>query len=156
VTVTVWRIAVAAPSFKADDLRGIGAMRSGGRWNSMGTPLVYCASSIALAMLETLAHIRQNPLPLNRFLVRVELSDAVWASRVVLAPLPARWDALPFEQASQLAGDKWVANQTSAVMAAPSVIVPDEINILLNPAHVDIKQIAATIVKPWRYDSRFF
>ncbi len=131
-------------------------MRSGGRWNSVGTPMIYCASSIALAMLETLAHIRHNPLPLNRFLVRIEISDALWASRQVLAPLPARWDALPLEQSSQTAGDKWVASQASAVMAVPSVIVPDENNILLNPAHRDANKIKATVVKQWHYDARFF
>jgi RES domain-containing protein len=34
----VWRIALDAPLFKADDLSGEGAKKSGGRWNKKGPP----------------------------------------------------------------------------------------------------------------------
>jgi RES domain-containing protein len=47
----VYRIARAAYSA----LDGEGARRSGGRWNSPGTPVVYTAGSRALAVLEVLA-----------------------------------------------------------------------------------------------------
>ena len=55
MTVAVWRIALEAPTYTADDLSGTGAKISGGRWNSKGTPLVYSASNIALATIETVA-----------------------------------------------------------------------------------------------------
>ena len=49
MTVAVWRIAVDAPAYTADDVSGAGARITGGRWNSPGLPVVYCSTNIALA-----------------------------------------------------------------------------------------------------------
>jgi RES domain-containing protein len=155
VTVRIWRIAVAAPAFASNDLSGEGARRSGGRWNQPGTPVVYCSSSIALAALETLAHLRGNPLPLNRYLIAIDIPDPVWKRRQTLTP-PVGWDALPSGMASARAGQAWVAAGKTAILAVPSVIVPDEENYLLNPAHADIRKIRATALRKWEYDLRFF
>jgi hypothetical protein len=38
----------------------------------------------------------------------------------------------------------------------PSVIVPDEFNVLINPLHAAAAGIVATTVKRWVYDPRFF
>ncbi|MGT2455716.1 RES family NAD+ phosphorylase [Cupriavidus basilensis] len=54
---TVWRIATDTPDYTADDRSGAGADAIGGRWSRQGTALVYCASSIALACLQTLSHL---------------------------------------------------------------------------------------------------
>jgi len=35
-----------------------GALRRGGRWNSPGVAVLYCSSSLSLACLEALVHIR--------------------------------------------------------------------------------------------------
>ena|SRR5471030_267438 len=60
MTVPLWRIAVEAPGYKANDLSGAGAKISGGRWNSIGTPLIYSATNIALATIETVLHLRNG------------------------------------------------------------------------------------------------
>lgn len=36
---------------------GLGAKEAGGRWNSVGTALVYLSETASLTMLETLVHI---------------------------------------------------------------------------------------------------
>lgn len=156
MTVPIWRIAVEAPTYSANDPSGAGAKMTGGRWNSKGTPLVYCAASIALATLETVHYLRNGSLPFNRFLVRIDVPGAVWTARQVLAPLPGGWDAIPAGLAARIAGDAWIASGASALLLVPSVIVPEEYNVLINPRHADATTIVATTVKRWIYDPRFF
>jgi RES domain-containing protein len=156
MTAPVWRIAVEAATHAANDLSGTGAKLTGGRWNSKGTPLVYCATSIALATLETVHCLRNGSLPFNRYLVRIDLPNAVWDARRVLDPLPVGWDAIPAGLSARMAGDAWVASGSSALLLVPSVIVPDEYNVLINAQHADAGAIVATAVKRWIYDPRFF
>lgn len=156
MTVPVWRIAVEAPTYAANDLSGTGAKMTGGRWNSKGTPVVYCATNIALATLETFHYLGTGALPFNRYLVRVDVPDDVWHARQVLDPLPGGWDAIPAGVSARLAGDRWIASGASALLLVPSVIVPDEYNVLVNPQHGDAAGITATTVRRWMYDPRFF
>jgi RES domain-containing protein len=156
LTVSVWRIAVEAPTYSANDLSGAGAKTTGGRWNSKGTPVVYSAANIALATLETVHYLSGGGLPFNRYLVRIDIPDAIWAARQVLDPLPGGWDAIPAGFAARTAGDAWIAAGATALLLVPSVIVPDEYNVLINPQHGDTSSIVATTLKRWIYDSRFF
>ncbi len=156
MTVAVWRIAVEAASYTANDLSGTGARLTGGRWNSKGTPVVYCAVNIALATIETVQYLKVGGLPYNRYLVRIDIADDVWNACQVLAPLPGGWDAIPAGLSARAAGDAWIASGASALLRVPSVMVPDEDNILINPQHPDAAAITATTLKRWLYDPRLF
>lgn len=154
--VPLWRISVEAPNYPANDMSGTGAKISGGRWNSVGTPVIYCSTNIALATLETVLYLCAGGLPFNRFLVRIDIPDAVWRARTVLDPLPAGWDAVPSGLTSSMTGDAWAASAASALLLVPSVIVPDEQTVLINPLHADSTTIIATTIRRWIYDPRFF
>jgi RES domain-containing protein len=156
MTTSLWRIAVEAPNYAANDLSGAGAKITGGRWNSIDTPLIYSTTNIALATIETVLHIRSGGLPFNRFLVRINVPDDVWDARVVLDPLPGGWDAVPSGMTSRMAGDAWVTSGSSALLLVPSVCVPDEYNVLINPLHADVTSVTAATIKRWIYDPRFF
>jgi RES domain-containing protein len=67
---------------------------------------------------------------------------------------PIGWDALPPGLASLDAGDAWIASRSTALLLVPSVIVPDEHNVLINPAHPDAKMIRARKVRRWAWDPR--
>ena len=152
----LWRIAVETPAYPASDLSGTGARITGGRWNSQGVPVVYCSTSIALATLETVHYLRGGGLPFNRYLVRIAIPDVVWNARQVLDPFPGGWDAIPAGLSGKRAGDGWIAAGKSALLLVPSVIVPDEYNVLLNPRHADAAAVTASTVRRWSYDPRFF
>jgi len=157
--VAVWRIATDTPDYTADDLSGAGAKLSGGRWNRSGVAVVYAASSPSLACLETLVHFGPYALPLNRYLVRIDISDDVFARRSAfdsLVPAAKRvgWDAEPAGRVSLDLGDQWIASLSSAVLAIPSVFIPEERNFLVNPAHPDAASIAAVKLRRFDYDRR--
>jgi RES domain-containing protein len=156
VTFLLWRIASDAPEWEAHDLTGKGAEVTGGRWNRKGKPVVYCAGTISLAALETAVHIEADDLPMNRFVVCVEVPDDVWAARTVrpAASLPVGWTARPEGKVSLDIGDAWLAGGASALMEVPSVIVSEESNVLINPRHADAAKLRSWKVRPWFFDER--
>ena len=152
----VWRIATDTKSYEADDLSGAGAKITSGRWNAAGDPLVYTSESQALACLETVVHLNAGGLPLNRYLVSVTIPAAVRANALTetAGSLPVGWDADPSGRASIQFGSAWIRSMASAVLRVPSVIVPDEYNVLINPLHPDSKAITAVKIRKWLYDPR--
>jgi RES domain-containing protein len=152
----VWRIATDTPDYEADDLSGKGAEKTGGRWNKVGTKVVYTAESRALACLETVVHLNSGALPFNRYLVEVEIPDEVWsqAQRETSTSLPVGWDSEPAGKVSIDFGTKWLHAMTSALLVVPSVIIPEEFNVLINPDHPDSAAITARKVRKWLYDPR--
>jgi RES domain-containing protein len=152
----VWRIATDTPAYVAEDMSGAGAKASGGRWNRSGTAVVYCSSSIALACLETVVHLNAGALPLNRYLVEIDIPDDIWAAAqiVTASTAPVGWDAVPPGKVSLDFGEDWNARKSAALLVVPSIIVPEEANILINPGHADATRIVARKVRRWHYDPR--
>ena len=152
----VWRIAPDTPDYRADDLSGKGAEKTGGRWNRKGAAMLYCSSTIALACVETLVHLSAaDPLPLNRYLVKVVIPPSIWRDRTILAPAEhVGWDAEPPGITSLDWGSNWADSERSLIAEVPSVIVPEEANILINPRHHDAKRLRTRKVRRWTYDPR--
>lgn len=155
MSVALWRIAQETRDYPADDLSGAGAAKVGGRWNSVGKAVVYTSRSVALAYLETLAHLGRG-VPMNCFLVRVTVPDAVWdkAAWVKEKELPTTWRAQPAGLGSVQFGDKWLAAGRSALLCVPSVIVPEDTNVLINPHHADAALIKASVYRQIVFDPR--
>jgi RES domain-containing protein len=153
----LWRIATETRSNSADDLSGGGAAKSPGRWNDVNEPVVYCAPTIALAVLETAAHVDDAGLPLNRFLVRIDVPDDVWAQREQsdIAKLPATWNAIPAGRGSVRFGSAWLASGRSPILLVPSVIVPEEMCALINPKHSVAGKITARAIRAYEYNKLF-
>jgi RES domain-containing protein len=86
----------------------------------------------------------------------VTIPDGVWANARVTtaASLPVGWDAEPVGRASIEFGTNWMRSGSSALLVVPSVIVPEEFNVLINPQHPDSARITAAKVRKWLYDPR--
>lgn len=152
--VSLWRIGVDTPDYKADDASGLGAKTAGGRWNRKGTAMVYASSSRALSCLETLVHLGSN-LPLNRYLVRIDVQMDLWeAAPTIIADDFVGWDAEPAGKVSLDIGKDWIESKSSLLLKVPSVVVPEESNVLVNPAHPDASKLTFTKVRKWIYDPR--
>ena len=156
MTVSLWRVASDTPLWVAEDMAGKGAAHKGARWNHAGEHAAYTATSISLAAWETRAHFgRGGKLPWNRFLVRIDVPDDVWAAReIMVRPPQVGWDAIPEGLVSRAEGSDWLTSGRTALLAVPSVIINEEDNVLVNPAHVDAGRIKATKVRRFLYDHR--
>lgn len=153
----VFRIGTDTPHYKAEDTAGTGAKITGGRWNSVGQAVIYAAESRAIAALETLVHIDTSGMPLNRYLVELDIPEAIWSARQAVDAAEAiGWDAIPAGQVSIELGDRWLLGRESLVLQVPSVVVPEEAVVLLNPAHPDIAHVGVRKVRKWLYDPRLF
>lgn len=155
MSVILWRIAQETADFSAADLSGGGAAKVGGRWNNPGKAVVYSSRSVALAYLESLVHIGREA-PQNRFLVRIVVPDQVWEGALwaKVKDLPRTWRAAPAGMGSMQYGDKWLASGRSALLCLPSAIVPEDINVLINPLHPHARMIRARVWRQLLYDSR--
>jgi len=155
--VILWRISAETRLHRADDLSGAGAAKHPGRWNDEHEPVVYSAPTIAMAALETAAHIDDAGLPLNRYLVRIDVPDSVWAAREALdvSRLPVAWSAIPAGRASVQTGSDWLRGRTAAILEVPSVIVPEETVTLINPLHPDAKKLSAKSIRLFDYNRLF-
>lgn len=151
-----WRIAPDTPHGRAEDLAGTGARLSGGRWNRKGTAMGYASSSIALACLETVVHVAGGAtLPLERQLVEITIPAATWQARTVFdRTRHPGWDALPAGNVSRDWGTAWATSATTLIALVPSVIIPEEWNLLINPAHPDIRRLKLRRLRRFGYDPR--
>lgn len=131
---------------------GQGAAKGGGRWNSRGVLAVYTSGTRSLAALEGLVHL--NPPVLFKYVaIRVEF-DAALVERAALHSLPGDWRVEPPPPSTKQLGDEWVRSARSAILALPSVIIPGELNFLLNPAHPDFKKIVIGTPEEFAFDPR--
>ena len=153
----LWRIGAETRNYPATDLSGGGAAHSPGRWNDDKEPVVYSAPAIAMAVLETAAHVDDSGLPLNRYLVEIDVPDAAWAQReeIDIAKLPPTWAAIPAGRAGVKVGSNWLSSLTSPILLVPSVIVPEEWVSLINPKHSAASRITAKVLRPFEYNRLF-
>jgi RES domain-containing protein len=137
-----------------DGLSSEGAFRNGGRWNSKGVPVLYCATSESLAMLELRVHA-PHPYPRTRLRFIIEVPDNA-VREASAAELPRGWNTLPPSPASKRFGDEWVAAGSSLGLLVPSVVATEERNLLLNPAHPRFKDVQVVKKNRVQLDIRLY
>jgi RES domain-containing protein len=148
-----YRIVPAAHAATAFD--GEGARLYGGRWNSIGVPMVYASKHRSLAALETRVHIDRTKM-LRPYKCIVFHFDAKWLETLPPRQWPVNWRLEPPSPATQRLGDAWIKAGRSALLAVPSVIIPGEQNFLLNPKHSNFTKIKFDKPVNFTFDSRLF
>ncbi|MDE2255891.1 MAG: hypothetical protein KGL42_16710 [Betaproteobacteria bacterium] len=94
---------------------------------------------------------------LSRLLVKIAIPDELWDAREILNPsaLNPAWAAIPSGMASVEHGSAWIRSSRSLLLLVPSVIVPEESVVLINPAHADAQRLSATNRRAFEYDRLF-
>ncbi|MEC5319239.1 RES family NAD+ phosphorylase [Brenneria populi subsp. brevivirga] len=140
--------------FRATAWTGYGARLAGGRWNSIGTAMVYTSGTASLTLLETLIHLNSAQLLDSFSLLQVDVPDGL-IQAVNLNLLPHDWGAEKAPPELAVYGDAWIDSRESVALQVPSAVCPVEFNYLLNPDHPDYKHIIATEKNiPFQFDTR--
>lgn len=159
-----------------NDLSGEGAYLYGGRWNSKGTRILYTAESMALAMLEALAHITMvnqqraycrvvlvapsnspaggEQLPADTDYDGVSFIQENLFKQIDIHQLPEDFRINPGPDALRVIGDQFIEEGKYLALKVPSVVVPDSFNYLLNPGHILFKKLMVENVQEVSFDQR--
>ncbi|KAF0093153.1 MAG: RES domain-containing protein [Puniceicoccaceae bacterium 5H] len=109
-----------------DAFGGKGGLYAAGRWNRIGRPIVYTAEHLSLCALEILVHLQRGQ-PMQPFVWwRIAVPDGAVKDQ---HPLP------PELERSREVGHQWLERRSSPVLRVPSLLIPGEHNLLLNPLH---------------------
>lgn len=145
--MTVYRIS------RLTALDGAGASEHGGRWNPRGVPVVYFASTVSLAILEQLVHLKLDVFPIGYSLIRTSLDDR----HIVSASECRERLSLPPETPSQELGAAWAIANLSLALKVPSAIHEWEFNIVVNPRFPGFPlELEELKVSPFVFERRLF
>lgn len=125
----------AASAFSGD-----GAMRFPGRWNGLGSPVVYASAHVSLAILEMLVHADRASLITGYVFFEVQFDERL-VHAVAAKSLPTSWRDSPAPDSLARLGDEWRRSNRSTVLRVPSAVVPMEHNYVLNPAHPEFSSL---------------
>lgn len=146
----VWRL--CRPEHAALD--GEGAFRFGGRWNSPGARIVYTSAHLSLAVLEILVHTGPADFPDGMVKLEISVPERLSVERAQEKRLPASWRSMEANARTRRYGDRWIAGGQSAVLRIPSVVIPEEDNLLINPDHPDMAHVSVIAQTPFTLDPR--
>jgi RES domain-containing protein len=114
---------------------GDGGMFTAARWNHLGRKVVYCSASIALCTLEWLSHNGLSVSGFHHYRYSIEVpKDFIKTFQV--DDLPKEWSMTPATEISRdFAEEHLFLSETCIALALPSILVPEECNLVINPLH---------------------
>lgn len=119
----------------------------------MGIPLVYCASSLSLAVLEFFVNIPPNMRRVGKLpvleAIGIEVPDDAIEAVDETGHAP-NFELLAF----QAIGDAWFHAGQSLGLIVASAVVRRENNVLLNPRHSRMAEVKVVVREPFIYDDR--
>lgn len=136
----------------ADDLEGTGNRLHGARWNSPGRGVLYCAENLSLCVLENLVHMPaalREKLP-PRLALKIEFPDGAAVTDI------ERQLERTSATACRAVGDRWLDVSSTLVLRAPSVIVPQDRNLMFNPRHRLMSEVKVIAGELFDFDSRLW
>ena len=103
-------------------------------------------------MLEQLAHTETGRLPRDQAFIEITIPDSVSITTLPLSDV-AGWNTDDLATSREY-GDRWLTEQRTGVLLVPSVIVPTEYNVLINPSHAEFARVVASLPRNVNWDKR--
>jgi RES domain-containing protein len=137
----------------AGDLTGEGARLNGGRWNHKLTACLYTSESRALALLEYTVNVNIDDIPRALSFTTFEIPDT-GIEVIKEEDLPGNWKQIPAPSSTKDFGTTLLKSADKLILKIPSTVIPNEYNLLLNPAHMENKSFKILEIKDFVYDVR--
>jgi RES domain-containing protein len=138
----------------ARDLSGTGPRLYGGRWNPKGVSVIYTSETRALAALEFYVHLNRTAVLPGFCVVSLKISDGASRKEIALSDLPKDWRSYPAPAELAAMGLDWARSGESLLLRVPSAVMPPEWNILINPAHPEMRNVKIMEVENDVFDRR--
>lgn len=120
---------------------GEGGLFTAARWNYLGRRAVYCSESISLCTLEWLSHNGLSVSGFNYYRFSIEIADKL-IKKYLPNDLPKEWNKTPATDISRdFAEQHLFVPEKFLAFAFPSVLVPEEFNLVINPLHKDFSNV---------------
>ena len=133
----------------------MGGLYGPGRWHKKGNLVIYTSEHASLAAWEKIVHVASfENLPNNLLLVKIEIPDWIEIQTVPQKVLVKEWDSFPFASETVNFGTSFLRENEHLAFKVPSVIIPDEYNIILNPLHPHIQFCKVISSIPFLFDRR--
>jgi RES domain-containing protein len=137
-----------------DDISGTGAKLTGGRWNSIGVPVLYTTQNISLAVLEILVNTNTNLIPLSYYLFKLEIPETIVPLTITKEKLKKNWkDDVEY---TKWMGSAFCNAGKDLFLKVPSAVVDEEYNFIFNPVHKDFKKLKVVYSKKFHFDKRLY
>ena len=140
----------------SNDLSGVGAKLTGGRWNYKGTKVLYTSDSRALCTAEIAVHMPIGLIPKDYFLITIEIPDTISFTKVDSKLLPKKWMDFPYSNITQKIGEEFISKGEFLIFKVPSAVVQGDYNYLLNPLHKDFNKVKFISKEKFNFDERLF
>lgn len=106
-------------------------------------------------MLETLAHTPVKILQKKKYiLVTLYIPDSTLAHTIDIKKFPEGWQQTNIHYFTRKAGDNFLTDGKKLLLKAPSILVPEEFNYVINPLHPGIKEIKILKQRELSFDNR--
>ena len=127
-------------------LGGAGGLHAAGRWHDIGSHVVYFGASPAIVILEKLAHLDPAVLPEDLMLARFggDLSVEDLSGFLHFRDLTL----------SRARGEAFLKGKAACALRVPSIVVPEEHNLVFNPLHAQAGRIKLISERPFHFDAR--
>jgi len=127
-----------------DDLSGEGARLYSGRWNKRGDALLYFSEHLSLCVLELLTRSDFEFLVAGYSFIEAEVPSSLIKTLKKPETISPKWRSNPPISQTKQHGSDWIKSNKSLGLAVPSVVLPYENNILINPNHKAFSELKIT------------
>lgn len=135
------------------DLTGKGGLLSSARWHDH-LAIIYASLSSSTCVLEKLVHLQPNEIHNDLKIITIEIPDEVTSERIEANQLPEDWRTYPGPDYLKRVGNAWLNGKSALLLYVPSAIDPLADNVLINPAHEQIRHVKTVKVQDFYFDQR--